>query len=308
VSALRAGLADYLALRRGLGYRLVRAEKQLAQFVAFLEEGGHEHATIDAALAWARAPAGGSPGWWGQRLSVARALAAYLHTLDPAHEVPPADLLPARSGRATPYLYTDAEIAALIEAARGLRAPLRALTLPTLIALLATTGLRIGEALALDRADLDLAEGILTVRAGKLAKARELMLHPTSVAALTEYLAQRERLCPAPADPALFLSLAGTRLLYCNFHLAFCGLVAAAGIRPRSGACRPRPHDLRHTFAVRTLAGWYAAGAEVGALLPRLSTYLGHVSPSATYWYLEAAPELLGAAAERLERHLEGRP
>lgn len=308
MSALRAGLADYLALRRGLGYRLVRAEKLLAQFVAHLETSGQGQVTIEAALAWARAPAGGSPDWWGHRLSVARGFAAYLHTLDPAHEVPPADLLAARTGRATPYIYTDAEIAALIGAATGLRAPLRALTLSTLIGLLATTGLRIGEALGLDRSDLDPAEGILAVRAGKFAKARELVLHPTSVGALEEYLAQRDRLCPAPADPALFLSLAGTRLLYCNFHLAFCGLVATAGLVPRSSACRPRPHDLRHTFAVRTLAGWYAAGAEVGALLPALSTYLGHVSPSATYWYLQAAPELLGPAAERLERHLGERP
>jgi integrase len=308
VSALRAALADYLALRRGLGYRLERAEKLLAQFVAFLEERGHEHVTIEGALAWARGPAGGSPGWWGQRLSVARGFAAYLNTLDPAHEVPPGDLLPARSGRATPYLYTDAEIAALIEAARRLRAPLRALTFSTLVALLAATGLRIGEALGLDRADLDAEEGILTVRAGKFAKARELVLHPTSVRALQGYLASREELCPRPASPALFLSLAGTRLLYCNFHLTFLRLVAEAGLGPRSGACRPRPHDLRHSFAVSTLAAWYRAGADVGALLPRLSTYLGHVSPSATYWYLEAAPELLGRAAERLERHLAGRP
>ena len=146
------------------------------------------------------------------------------------------------------------------------------------------------------------------MRAGKFGKARELVLHPTSVAALSEYLARRDLLYPRPAGPALFLSLAGTRLLYCNFHLTFLGLVAAAGLSPRTRAGRPRPHDLRHTFAVTTLAGWYAAAADVEALLPHLSTYLGHASPSATYWYLQAAPELLGRAAERLERHLWERP
>ncbi len=191
--------------------------------------------------------------------------------------------------------------------AAHLPAPLRVLTLRTLIGLLAATGLRVGEAISLDRGDLDLEAGLLTVRAGKFGKAREVPLHPSSVAALADYLARRDRLRPHPPSPALFISLAGTRLLYSGVHLAFLRLVRHAGLGRRCASCRPRPHDLRHTFAVRTLLEWYRAGADVPALLPRLSTYLGHVSPSATYWYLQAAPELLALAGARLEQHLQGR-
>lgn len=233
-----------------------------------------------------------------------RGFATYCKALDPAHEVPPADLLPHRTGRATPYLYSDEEIRALMAAAEGLPFPLRALTFRTLVALLAVTGLRVGEAIRLDRADLDLNAGILTVRGSKFGKSREVPLHPSSVAALGAYLARRDALHPRPAAPALFISLAGTRLLYCGVHWTFLRLVRRAGLVPRSASCRPRPHDLRHTFAVRTVLEWYRAGADVEARLPRLSTYLGHVNPGATYWYLSAAPELLALAGERLERHL----
>ena len=306
MSALRAALADYLTMRRALGYRLERAEKLLAQFVSHLEQADQERVTIEGALAWALLPAGGSPGWWGQRLSVVRGFASYLATIDPAHEVPPADLLPARTGRATPYIYTDQEIAALMAAAEILRFPLRALTFRTLVGLLAVTGLRVGEAIRLDRGDLDPGAGLLTVRDSKFGKSREVPLQHSSVAALDDYLARRDELHPRPVAPALFISLAGTRLLYCNVHWTFLQLVRRAGLGPRSASCRPRPHDLRHTFAVRTVLDWYRSGADVQAYLPRLSTYLGHVNPSATYWYLSAAPELLARAGERLERHLRG--
>ncbi|HET6951746.1 MAG TPA: tyrosine-type recombinase/integrase [Acidimicrobiales bacterium] len=200
-----------------------------------------------------------------------------------------------------PYLYSDAEITALMTAARELRSPLRAATFETLVGLLAVSGLRIGEALRLDRDDVDLDDGVLHVRQTKFGKSREVPLHPSTVNALAAYARRCDELCPRPRDPSFFISPAGTRVLYCNAHLAWLDLVRRAGLQPRSATCRPRPHDLRHSFAVCTLLGWYRDGVDVGAHMPLLSTYLGHVHPANTYWYLSAAPELLALVAGRLD-------
>jgi integrase len=301
MSDLRAALDDYLAIRRALGFKLARAGLLLADFVSHQEAKGRDTITIDAALAWATLPPNGASDWWAQRLSVVRAFARHLHAIDPAHEVPPADLLPGHSHRATPYLYSDADIAALMAAARELRSPLRAATFETLVGLLAVSGLRIGEALRLDRDDVDLVEGVLAVRLTKFGKSREVPVHASTVDALAAYARARDRLCPRPAGPAFFVSTAGTRLLYCNAHLAWLELVRRAGLQPRSATCRPRPHDLRHGFAVATLVGWYRDGVDVAVRMPMLSTYLGHVHPANTYWYLTAAPELLSLVVVRLE-------
>lgn len=301
MSDLRHALDDYLAIRRALGFKLDRAGRLLADFVRHMEAGGRDTITVDAALAWATFPPNGASAWWGHRLSVVRTFARHLHAIDPAHQVPPFDLLPGRSHRATPYLYSETDIAALMAAARGLRSPLRAVTFETLVGLLAVSGLRIGEALRLDRDDVDLSEGVLMVRNSKFGKSREVPLHPTTVEALAAFARQRDRLWPRPVVPAFFLSLAGTRLLYCGAHLAWLDLVRRARLQPRSPTCRPRPHDLRHSFAVTTLLGWYRDGADVAARMPMLSTYLGHVHPANTYWYLSAAPELLAIVVGRLE-------
>ncbi len=301
MSDLRAAMDDYLAIRRALGFKLARAGLLLADFVSHQEANGRDTITIDAALAWATLPPGGASEWWAQRLSVVRSFARHLHAIDPLHEVPPTDLLPGRSHRATPYPYSDTDIAALMAAARQLCSPLRAATFETLVGLLVVSGLRIGEALRLDRDDVDLVEGVLVVRLTKFGKSREVPLHVTTVNALAAYAGERDRLCPHPAGPAFFVSTAGTRLLYCNAHLAWLELVRRAGLQPRSASCRPRPHDLRHRFAVVTLLGWYRDGADVAARMPMLSTYLGHVHPANTYWYLSATPELLSLVAERLE-------
>ncbi len=301
MSALRRDLDDYLMIRRALGFKLERAGLLLADFVAHLEANEADTITTDAALAWATLPPTGASTWWAQRLSVVRAFARHLHAIDPTHEVPPPGLLPGRSRRATPYLYSDRDIAALMAAARGWRSPLRAATFETLVGLLAVTGLRIGEALRLDRDDVDLVDGVLVIRLSKFGKSREVPLHPSTVDALAAYTRDRDRLCRRPVDPAFFVSTAGTRLLYCNAHLAWLDLVRRAGLQPRSATCRPRPHDLRHSFAVRTLLGWYPDGADVHARMPLLSTYLGHVHPGTTYWYLSAAPELLTLVVARLD-------
>jgi integrase len=251
-------------------------------------------------------PQGVDPSWWGRRLSAVRGFAAYLHTIDSATEVPPADLLPMGSRRATPYLYSEHDIASVMAAAAALRLPLRAATYRTLIGLLAVTGLRIGEALRLDRGDIDWSHGLLLVRDSKFGKSREIPLHETTVRALEDYLDQRDRLHPALRGPAVFICTTGNRLLYSDAQCTFHHLVLSAALMPRSASCRPRLHDLRHTFAVRTLQDAYRCGGDVQFRLTLLSTYLGHVDPAATYWYLSAAPELLAFAAQRLERSIGG--
>jgi integrase len=305
MSALRSALEDYLVLRRSMGFKLDRAARLLAQFVAHCEVVGSATVTTRLALSWATLPTGASQNWHAYRLSVARGFARYLALLDERVEVPPPDLLPNRSDRACPYLYSTEEVVALMDAAKKLPSPLRRATFTTLLGLLYVTGMRIGEALHLDRDDVDLDQQVIVVRNSKFNKSRELPIHPSTVRALGAFLSQRDELCPRASSPAFFVSLAGTRILYCNFHLCFQGLVREAGLAARSPRCRPRPHDLRHTFAVSTLIGWYRDGLEVEPRMPRLSTYLGHIHPAHTYWYLEAAPELLALAAARLEANAE---
>jgi integrase len=301
MNKLRHALDDYLALRRSLGYKLERAGRLLADFVCHLESAGADTITLDAALSWATRPSDADPSWGARRLSVVRVFARHLHAIDPVHEVPPAGVLPAGKNRATPYLYSDTDILALMTAARNLRSPLRAATFETLVGLLAVTGVRIGEALRLDRGDVDLDEGVLQIRDTKFGKFREIPLHYSTAGALAAYARRRDRLCPRSVEPAFFVSTAGTRLLYCNVHNTWLKLVRRAGLGPRSASCRPRPHDLRHSFAVRTLLGWYQGGIDVQAGMPALSTYLGHVHPANTYWYLSGAPELLNLVAARLD-------
>jgi integrase len=303
VSALRAHLEDYLALRRSLGFKLGRPGQMLPGFVSCLEAAGEATVTAANALAWATAPAGADPAWWRQRLAAVRPFARYLAPLIPGTEIPPRGLLPGpASRRAVPYLYSGAEVTALMTAAGAIATPLRAATYQTLIGLLAATGMRVGEAIALDRGDFDAGQGLLTIRGGKFGKSRQLPLHRSVVQALAGYAGKRDRELPRRASPAFFVSLAGTRLIYKNVHCTFHQLARTAGLRPRSAACRPRIHDLRHAYAVTTLASWYADGGDVTARLPLLSTWLGHTDPACTYWYLTGTPELLALAAARLER------
>jgi integrase/recombinase XerD len=304
VSRLHESLEEYLELRRGLGFKLEDAEHLLRDFATYVEETGSTTVTSALAVAWAQQPSDGHPSWWGARLSHVRGFARYLHAIDPIHEVPAAELLPARSRRATPYLYSDTDIVHLLAAARRLRPPLRGATYATYIGLLAVTGMRAGEAISLDREDVDWTDGVLTVRCGKFGKSRELVLHPSVVDRLAAYDRERRQLQPKPKTAALFVSTRGTRLVYQNVHFTFHQLVQQAGLTPRSTACRPRIHDLRHTFAVTTLLSWYRSDEGVAGRMHRLSTYLGHLNPVDTYWYLSATPELLALAGQRLERHL----
>ena len=306
MSGLRDAVGEYLAIRRALGFKLVAAGHLLPDFAAYAERSGAATISTEGALAWARLPADVQPVWWSIRLTVVRGFARYLHALDERHEVPPTDLLPARWQRPTPYLYSDADLGSLLRAAGALPRPLRAATYATLIALLAVSGMRVGEAIGLDRDDLDWSAGLLVVRGAKFGKSREIVLHPSALDALHAYDHGRRQLWPRPRTPAFFVSVTGTRLIYSEVQRTFGVLVRQAGLAPRSGRCRPRLHDLRHTFAVNTLLGWYRAGLDVEARMHSLSTYLGHIDPAHTYWYLSAAPELLAIAGERLERAMAG--
>jgi integrase/recombinase XerD len=298
---MRTALTDYLRLRRGLGFSLCRGEKLLVQFLDYLDERGRADFTVDDALAWAKLSEPASPGWLGGRLTVVRGFAAYLHSLDSSVPAIPPGLLPGRGRRVVPYLYSDEDLVALLRQTETLMTPLRTATMRTLVGLLAVTGVRLSEALTVDDGDFDVDAGVLLVRHGKFGKQRLLPLHPSTVEALTAYRTVRDGWFPIPVSPALLVSQAGTRLLVSNVELTFARLVHRVGLTPRTPSCRPRIHDLRHAFAVRTLLEWYRDGGDIDARMPLLSTYLGHVSPKNTYWYLDSAPELMAEAARRLQ-------
>jgi integrase len=305
--ALSQAVDDYLAMRRALGYKLTEHGRVLPQFAAFLAQRGESQITTALALEFAMQPAEASVVWWHQRLAIVRGFARYLQAFDARHEVPPVNLLPAKFRRAIPYLYSEAEIEALMQAARSVRPALRAASCEALIGLLSVTGMRVSEACALDRGDVELAEGQLTVRQDKNGRSREIPLHPSTVAALEGYARARDELCPQPKDPAaFFLSGWGGRLSRHFVWKWFDQLRRATGLDRETLGRQARLHDVRHTFVLRTLVGWYREDADIEAQLPLLSTMLGHVHPADTYWYFEGAPELLALACGRLERTWEG--
>jgi len=300
MSPLRAALDDYLRIRRSLGFKLEIDGNMLEGFIVFLERAGATWVTTELALRWAKLPRDAHPYHWRKRLGMVRLFARYLATIDPRTEIPSKDLLPATRRRLAPYIYSSAEITALMSAARALSPPSRAATIETLIGLMAATGLRLGEALSLDRADFDLGDGVLRV-CGKLGKEREVPLHPSTVGAIHGYVELRDGYWPRSNTDALFLSRLGVRLTVAAAHDVFPQLIRVAGLEGRGHRARPRPHDLRHSFAVSTLLDWHHAGVEIDRHLPLLSTYLGHRDPSNTYWYLQATPELLALVASRLD-------
>jgi len=297
---LRAMVGDYLRVRRSLGYKLVGTEHVLFAFVDYLQDHDAPTLTVEHAVRFATSRPEVSPRQHALRLSAIRCFARWAHTLDPDVQIPPAKLLPARATRAAPYLYTGAEVTALLDAADELGPAIRAATFHTLVALMSATGIRTGEALGLDLTDFDAQAGTLTVT-GKFGKTRMLPLHETVTTGLGQYLAVRADHLAAAGPAALLISTAGTRLSPGIVHPTFRRLTDRAGLRPVSSACRPRLHDLRHTFAVNTMLDAYRNGADPATVAPLLSTWLGHARPSDTYWYLTGTAELLAAAADRLE-------
>jgi integrase len=301
MSALADAARDYLRLRNSLGHDLAEYHRELPRFVAFLEAEGLPTVTVAAALAWAQGP-GVDPATTiaSRRMTIARGFARYLAGIDARTEVPPAGLIAGRHRWRPPFIYGPGDIEALMAQARQLT-PMPAATHETLIGLLAATGLRVGEAIRLDRADIDWDGAVLMIRESKFGKTRMVPVLDSTLDMLGRYARIRGRLCPQAATASFFVSTAGTRLIYARVGQVFRRLRDRAGIGAGADR-RPRIHDLRHTFAVRTLLGWYQAGQDVEARLPVLSTYLGHRDPRSTYWYLSAAPELLALAASQLER------
>lgn len=297
---LAGHVRDYLELRRALGFKLVFEGHVLPRLATFIEASGAGTLTTELAISWACQPEDVQPITLAHRLGAARGFARYLKTIDPATEIPPLDVFGTRRQRPTPYLWSKDEITALLEATLQIRPELRALTHETLFGLIAVTGLRLGEATGLLREDVNLTDGILTVTEAKFDRTRLIPLHPSTTAALASYAQRRDRLCPAPRTAAFFLSHAGTTLRVTGVDTTFNNITTGIGLR--TATVKPRIHDLRHTFAVQTLIDWHRTGADIGASVPVLSTYLGHVSPAGTYWYLSAAPELMALAAERLDR------
>ena len=300
VSVLEQDLADYLELRRSLGHELAEARWFLPGFVAYLDGLGASTVTIEAALDWAQQSPTGQPTTVGpRRMTAARGFARYLAGIYPGTEIPPLGLMPHRQRWRPPFIYSTADIETLMSRARILiRSPLRAATYETLVGLLAAGGLRIGEAIKLDRSDIDWSESLLLICESKFGKSRLVPLHSTAMQALSAYAELRDELEPRPEEPSFFVSQTHRRLCYVVVRQTFRQLVDTAGVGAGAPSA-PRLHDLRHTFAVRTLISWYRSGEDVQAKLPWLSTYLGHREPASTYWYLSAAPELLSLAAAR---------
>ncbi|MGA8015691.1 MAG: tyrosine-type recombinase/integrase [Candidatus Dormiibacterota bacterium] len=294
---LAAHLQDYLRLRRALGYKLEYPGFALPTLISYLDAADSRTLTTELAIEWAKLPQGVQPIHWAKRLSAARRFARYLQTIDPATEVPPRDIFDSRQQRPAPYLWSDTDIRHLVDAARLLKPELHAASCGTLFGLLAASGMRIGEALALARGDVNIASGIVSIRDGKFGRARLVPLHESTAAALDVYANLRDRICPKPQPNTFFLSAKGNALSDKSVRPAFNRITTDLGLR--TAVVRPRIHDLRHTFAVRTLINWQRAGADVDGLLPKLSTLLGHVDPVSTYWYLQASPELMELAATR---------
>jgi integrase/recombinase XerD len=308
MSGLAEHATQYLRARRALGVKLERHGRLLPQLVAYLEAAGASTVTRELAISWARQPADAHPGHWAARLSIARGFAAYLQTIDPEAEIPPAGVFAVHYQRPAPYLWSREDVNRLLDAARQLRPPLKAASYEALFGLLAVTGMRLGEALALEPDDVDLDNGVITIRAhiAKLERARVVPLHPTTVQALERYAKTRARLCRRPRASTFFLSSTGTSLNRSAVAKALRELTTTVGLRTDS--VHPTAHHLRHSFAVSTLIDWQRSGVQIDEQIAVLSTFLGHVSPAETYWYLTATPELMDSASQRLHRHLGGRP
>lgn len=304
-SRLHRAVDDYLELRRTLGFKLYHETWWLPDFATFLKRNGSSVITTNLALKWATLPTEVDRSWWGRRLGSVRQFAKHHQAADPRTEIPPRDLIPYRTPRRVPYLYSAKEVTGLVRAAAKLRQPILAASYATIIGVLASTGMRVSEALNLDDADIDGPRGLIVVRGTKFNKTREVPVDATTLAALFAFIRRRNRLRINNASSSLFVSTTGTRVQYTGFGHTFRRLLRAVGIQHQPS---PRIHDLRHSFAVNTLCDWYRSGVDVDPRMPLLSTYLGHVSPNTTYWYLKATAQLVGLAAKRLESAWGQRP
>jgi site-specific recombinase XerD len=306
MSALREAMQQYLSLRRSLGFKLINTESTLRSFVAFAEREAASHVTTDLALRWVKLSTAKEPATLADRLNIVRRFAIWTSAAEVHTEVPPKNLMPYRYQRKPPYIYSDKQIERLVGTARKLPSPkgLRGPTYATLFGLIAATGMRISEAVSLDRQNVDLEERVLSVRESKFRKSRLVPVHVTTRDALSDYAEKRDRIFPMLRSDAFFVSERGTRVTHWAARDNFAVVSRQIGIRKKINGkrvgCGPRLHDMRHRFAVRTLVDWYRAGINAERGIHKLSTYLGHGHVNDTYWYLEAVPELLELATQRL--------
>jgi site-specific recombinase XerD len=297
-------LTEYVAARRALGARLEEPAQTLRRFVRFLARRKTRFITIQLALEWSQQSRDVQRATWARKLSMVRQFAGWMSVIDPRHQVPPRRVLNVRHRRGKPHIYSDEEISRLMAEAGRLKSAngMRALTLRTLIGLLAATGLRPGEAAALEQSDVDLKAQLLTIRESKFGKSRLLPIHPSTAAALKCYAVERDRIFRHPATSFFFVSERGTAMELGEVRRWLCKISRACGLRKKAKGHRrgrgPRLQDLRHTFATRRLVEWYKTGCNVAVQMPKLATYLGHSSVGCTYWYIEAVPELLQLATE----------
>ena len=312
MSTIRDSLIQYVTVRRALGAKFYEPALALDHFVDLLERERAEFITIDLALRWAMEPKLVQRATWGRRLSQVRGFAAWLSATDIRNEVPPKRLLNARRRRNSPHIYTEQEIDLLMTQAARLhsRTGMRALTYSTLIGLLVATGLRPSEAIGLDRSDVDLVNGILSIRESKFGKSRFVPIEESTRAALEHYTQCRDRICQLRLTDAFLIGERGMRLNACSARSMFARISRAVGLRAPTEDVRtghgPRLQDFRHSFATGRLVEWYRAGLDVTLELPKLATYLGHVDVGLTYWYIEAVPELLQFAAKYLDKDRPG--
>lgn len=309
--SLQASIDTYVAERRRLGFQLRSRDTFLAGFARFVAARHHRGpVTVDLVTDWVRQGKGGhgSPGTWAYRLARLRHFLCYLKQFERDTEIPEPLLFGPEPGRVAPHIYREVEIVELLAAARrlGPRGSLRPATFETLFGLMASTGLRVSEAIHLRDADVDLKQGILTVRQTKFAKSRLVPMHPSTVEALARYRRRRARHVATTADTPFFIGSRGQRLGQPlsdrQVHRVFNALRDGLRWTNRGAHDAPRLHDLRHTFAVRRLMRWYAEGIDIDQMMLALSTYLGHAEISYTYWYLTAVPELMALAAGKFER------
>ena len=305
MSALSAHVDDYLRLRRGLGFKLAFEGVVLPRFVEYLHAAGATSVRTELAIAWAQLPQGVAPISWSHRLGAVRGFARYMTTIDASTQVPPAGVFGGQGPRPTPYLWSEQDIRRLLTAARDLQTPFRAATYESFLGLLAVSGMRSGEAMSLQAKDVDLDAGVITVSQAKFGRTRLIPLHPSTTTQLASYAGRRGELHRQPRSKTFFVSDAGTCLKSSTVDHTFRQMVTGLGLA--SSTVHPRMHDLRHAFAVRTLINWHLAGHDIETRIPALVSYLGHVSPASTYWYLSASPELMELAAGRLEEHFGGR-
>lgn len=308
MKSLTAHLEDYLELRHSLGFKLVTVGGLLRRFVLFAQSRKASYITTKLALDWAIKPADCQSAQRGNRLGMVRRFAQYVGSIDRRTEVPAQELLPYRFHRKAPYLYSDKEVCDLIAAIRQLPDPkdLRAVSNGMLFGLLAVTGMRVGEAIGLDRKDVNLRQGLLTIRQTKFNKSRLVPLHATTQKKLRSYERRRDQSCPRPKSPSFFLSERGTRLTPSTVRHWFILASRKIGLRGQTDRRGPRIHDLRHCFAIKTILNWYRHGVDVETHLPELTTYLGHGHVADTYWYISSTPELLKLATQRLEHQRGG--